>query len=234
MRHMSIAAALVAASAPALAEDAPGRSTLGLDATPLMEEVEHLRINAAPDYWAFAPFLRPRQSPDGAGAAAVAVAVNGLSGLPEAADAPMATEVALIEDDPAGAPPGSPPDVDAVAALADRALAASPAGNRPVEAWRPAADDLEGLTSLRRLLTGNEETAEDAAIVVFDQGALTGGESRPHAAVVGAYDPAAGRVLLLDPDLDRYVPYWVSDVKLAEAMLAAGGGVVMIGAGEGG
>jgi hypothetical protein len=87
------------------------------------------------------------------------------------------------------------------------------------EAWKPADDGPETRAALAALLAGNEESAEDALLVYYNQGVVTGDWDGPHVAVIGAHDAATGRVLILEVDQEWYVPYWTSEETLLAAML---------------
>jgi hypothetical protein len=232
---MRALALVVLAALTAMATSSPGSAQtvdpveddpkLGIDATPITAEFEYLQLNPAPDYWAFAPFVRPQQTSSACAVAAVTGAINGLAGLPASADEPITSQTAMLDrvgDDAwraLSAEGGEGATFDQLAAFTAEAVEASGLIGREVRSWRPPDNGLEATSTLREWLTANEASAEDAMLVYFNQGVLTGDRDGPHVAVIGAYDPAAGRVLILEVDQEWYVPYWSSDVRLLEAML---------------
>lgn len=74
------------------------------------------------------------------------------------------------------------------------------------------------LVRLRALLTAAAGNGRDVVIVSFDQGWLWGEPSVGHVSPVGDYDPANGRVLLMDVDGDHFGPLWLDDTDLLRAM----------------
>ena len=81
------------------------------------------------------------------------------------------------------------------------------------------ADDAATLDALRAALAANEGGAEDAILVYFNQGVVTGDWDGPHISPIGAYDAASDRVLILEVDQEWYIPYWTPVPVLLEAML---------------
>jgi hypothetical protein len=221
MRMLAMMLALVAL--PAAAQEA--RPKLGIDATPITQENEYLRLNEAPDYWAFAPFLRPQLTPSADSIAAVTAVLNGVAGLPDTSDAPIPSQEAMLDlvgrDDwrQVTAEGGAGVTFSQLEEFAKAAVDAAGPEGYDVAGWKPGSEDLNSISILREWLMANETSADDALLVYFNQGVLTGDGEGPHVALVGGYDPAAGRVLILEVDQEWHIPYWSSDVKLLEAML---------------
>ena len=87
------------------------------------------------------------------------------------------------------------------------------------ETLKPAPDDAATLDAVSGLLTANEASADDALLLYFKQGVVTGDWDGPHVAVIGAFDAAADRVLILEVDQEWYIPYWTPTPVLLRAML---------------
>jgi hypothetical protein len=91
-----------------------------------------------------------------------------------------------------------------------------------LQVWRPSDGSAATLEQLRELLAENEQSSADVIVGVFDQGVLTGDVNIGHVSPIAAYDQRNKRVLVMDVDREWYVPYWVSDELLLEAMLKPG------------
>jgi hypothetical protein len=87
------------------------------------------------------------------------------------------------------------------------------------EIFKPQPTSATMIEQLRAVLDANERTDRDVVLVYYNQGVLTGSWDGPHISPIGAYDADRHRVLIMDVDRQWYVPYWVSDAKLLEAML---------------
>ena len=75
------------------------------------------------------------------------------------------------------------------------------------------------LSALRGMLAANETSADDALLLYFNQGVVTGDWDGPHVSVIGAYDAEADRALILEVDQEWYIPYWTPVPILLDAML---------------
>jgi hypothetical protein len=84
---------------------------------------------------------------------------------------------------------------------------------------KPTSAGAQSLASIRNLLTANESSAGTVAMAYFNQGVLTGDWNGPHVSVIGAFDAATDRVLILDVDQDWYVPYWSPVDAFARALV---------------
>ena len=240
-------AALLACLLPLAAQAEEALPKLGPNAVPMTEDTAYLRSAPAPDFWAFAPFVKPQVTTSACSVAAVTAAVNGLAGLPALAEDTVMTQEALLDlvgrDDWAALSAEGGDGVTfaqleefTAAALTARGL------SHPVAAFRPSAADEATLAQVRELLAWNEQGADTAILVYFNQGVVTGDWDGPHVAPVGAYDAGTDRVLILEVDQEWYIPYWTPVPVLLEAMLkptsaehgpleGETGGFVMIGAG---
>ncbi|MEY8843282.1 phytochelatin synthase family protein, partial [Cribrihabitans sp. XS_ASV171] len=224
MNKTTILAAIGAlATLPAFAEDTAPK--LGPNAIPITERTEYLRSAAAPDYWAFTPFVKPQFTTSACSIASITAAVNGLRGLPANAEDTITTQPALLEA--AGSPEwaalsaegGDGVRFDQLATFA--ALAVEKLGmlDATVDSFKPASNDGDTLAEMREWLSANEASAKDVLSVYFNQGVVTGDWDGPHVAIIGAYDQAADMVLILEVDQDWYIPYWTPAPVLLEAML---------------
>jgi len=211
--------ALTVACAPAIAEDSP-MPKLGPLAVPLMAENDYLRRAPAPDFWAFHPFVHPQFTSSACGIASVTAALNGLRGLPALAEDMIPDQPALLEAI------GDPLWVELTAEGGDgitfaqlSELAAAGAAALEMEIGidaLPAATT--GEDTLRAALLANEAGADDAMLVYFNQGVVTGDWDGPHVALIGAFDAQTGRVLVLEVDQAWYTAYWTGFDTLVEAM----------------
>ena len=141
------------ATQPAAAQSLPKR---GMDAGPITGEFEFLQLIPAPDCGAFAPFVRPQTSPSAASVAAVAAAVNGLAGLPEAADQPgcVADPLERIGSDAWRAMSAEGGAGVTLARLADLTAAAVEASGPSGHAVRSGQPPANGLEAARSCATG--------------------------------------------------------------------------------
>ncbi|MCZ4279832.1 hypothetical protein O4H49_03520 [Kiloniella laminariae] len=203
---------------------------LGPFAVPITTDAGFLRTSPAPDYWAFASYVKPQFTSSACSIATVTATLNGLRGLPPHAEDTVTTQPALLElvADPVWSAV-SAEDGDGVmfdqledfTRKAVHALAQQDArlASWQVTSWKPATNDAATLASLRAQLAKNEASADDALMIYFNQGVLTGDWDGPHISLIGAYDAAQDRVLILEVDQEWYIPYWSPVPKLLEAML---------------
>lgn len=218
--RLALALCLTLSALPATAQDAP---KLGPNAVPITQDNAYLRANPAPDYWAFAPFVKPQFSSSACSIATVTAALNGLTGLPPMAEDLVTSQQSLlalvgnaewlalsVEDGEVGV------KFDQLADFTRQALTAT---NSPktVDTFHPK--DASEADAMRALLVQNEASASDALLVYFNQGVVTGDWDGPHISLIGAYDAQTDRVLILEVDQDWYIPYWTPASVLLDAML---------------
>jgi hypothetical protein len=197
---------------------------LGPDAVSVERSHAYLRRHAAPDFWRLGPYYVPQITGSACSVAAIAMLLNALRGLPAHNDDPLVTQEAVLQ---------------AVASEAWTRQTAENGGgvsfaefvsylhlsldafhlDAEVEVLKPGDNSPATLAELRRVLSANERTDRDIALVYFNQGVLTGAWDGPHISPIGAYDAARRRVLIMDVDRQWYIPYWASDEKLLAAML---------------
>ncbi|WP_189413532.1 phytochelatin synthase family protein [Neogemmobacter tilapiae] len=195
---------------------------LGPDAVPITADNAFLRQSPAPDYWAFSPFVKPQFTTSACSVASVTAALNGLAGLPAlSADAVM-TQPAMLERAASrewaalSAEGGAGVKFQQLVDFTSLALAARGMGQK-VTPFKPTGET--DLAALRALLTANEVSAQDALLLYFNQGVVTGDWDGPHVSLIGAYDAEQDRVLVLEVDQEWYVPYWTPVPVLLAAML---------------
>lgn len=216
-------AVFLAGLSSAIAEDAAPK--LGPNATPLPAETEYLRQNPAPDYWAFSAFVKPQFTTSACSIASVTAAVNGLRGLPSLAEETVLTQTALLETlgdstwSALSAEGGDGVTFDQLASYTSMSLAALDMTGFMVETFKPETSDDATLTQVRAILAANEVEANDVLLLYFNQGVVTGDWDGPHVALIGAYNAATDRVLILEVDQEWYIPYWTPVSVLLEAML---------------
>jgi hypothetical protein len=239
-----IASQLVAAAAG----EEPVRPKYAATTVRLARDNCYVRRCPAPDFWSLIPYYASQPDDHSCSSAAAAMVVNSLrSGRELRADEPLATPdsvVAAIEparwrDKLTAEGPGV--TLDELAELMRAALAGHDVADATVEVRRFDGHAAESRQKLVRLLAENERTSRDVIVVNFLQGALTGDPEGNvgHFALLGAYDAARGRVLVLDPDRRWYEPYWVPVKRLLEGMATIDGetgrlrGLIRVTAGEG-
>lgn len=228
MRNLPSACTIAAAAAlltltPARSEEAP-LPKLGPNAVPLTADTAYFRAAPAPDYWAFAAFVKPQFTSSACSVAAVTAAVNGLSGLPALAEDQVMTQPALL--DLTGIPEWSTLSAEGgdgvtfaqLVTFTEAAARARGLSHR-VSSFKPENGDAATLDDLRARLAANEASSDDVALVYFNQGVITGDWDGPHVSLIGAFDAAADRVLILEVDQDWYIPYWTPTPVLLDAML---------------
>ncbi len=220
---------------------------LGPNAVSILADHAYLTTAPAPDYWAFAPFVKPQFTSSACSIATVTAALNGLRGQPAMASETIMTQQNLL--DLTGSPEwaalsaedGDGVTFDQFTAFTLAAMTATGMTNRPVTPWQPGAATDDTLTALRKILADNEASADDAVMIYFNQGVVTGDWDGPHISLIGAYDAAQDRVLILEVDQEWYVPYWTPVPVLLDAMVKPApaeqgvlegqiGGTIVIGA----
>lgn len=220
MRTLALLALL--AASPAMAEE--DYAKLGPNAVSLDRDHGYLQSAAAPDFWALSPFVKPQFTTSACSIASVTAVVNGLSGLPEWASETVWTQSGLLEEmgnadwSTLSAEGGDGVTFDQLVSFTTDAFAFV---ELPVtvEVFHPETADETNLTTTRALLAANEASADTAVLVYFNQGVVTGDWDGPHVAVIGAYDAAQDRVLILEVDQEWYIPYWTPASVLLEAMV---------------
>ncbi|PTQ75193.1 phytochelatin synthase family protein [Celeribacter persicus] len=221
---LSSAVLFIALAQPGLAQNAP-LPKLGPNAIPVTQATEYLRSAPAPDYWAFAEFVKPQFTTSACGVASVTAAINGLAGLPANAEDTVMTQPDLLEAvgdahwSEISAEGGDGVMFDELVTYATEALPVAGLEGYAVSIFKPTDNSAESLATLRHWLALNEESADDAMLVYFNQGVVTGDWDGPHVSVIGAYDAAKDAVLILEVDQEWYIPYWTPAPVLLEAML---------------
>ncbi|WP_417261132.1 phytochelatin synthase family protein [Celeribacter sp.] len=221
---LSLSLALGTGLAAHAGDEAP-LPKLGSNATPVTEATDYLRSTPAPDYWAFAPYVKPQFTTSACGVATVTAAVNGLAGLPANAEDTVMTQPDLLEAvgdahwSEISAEGGDGVMFNDLVTYATAALPVAGLEGYGVTAFKPADASEATLEVIRNLLIQNEESADDALMVYFNQGVVTGDWDGPHVSLIGAYDAAKDEVLILEVDQEWYIPYWTPTAVLLEAML---------------
>ena len=221
MRALPLVLALFPLAAAAQDASAP---KLGPDAIPVTADTAYLRTNPAPDYWAFASFVKPQFTTSACSIATVTAALNGLAGLPPLAEDTVMTQPQLLDlvgDANWAALSAEGGDGVTFAQLESFAAEAATARGMSltVSSFHPEAATPETLDQARALLATNEASADDAMLVYFNQGVVTGDWDGPHISLIGAYDATLDRVLILEVDQEWYVPYWTPVPVLLDAMV---------------
>lgn len=220
----SLAALALCLPLPCLAQDDP-LPKLGPDAMPITEDFAFLQSAPAPDFWAYAPFVKPQFTTSACSIATVTAAVNGLAGLPPHAEDTVMSQTDMLElvgsDEWAAlsAEGGDGVTFWQLVDFAGMAVEAAGIGRYAVAPFNPAGAGEMEAGRLRELLIQNEASADDVGLIYFNQGVVTGDWDGPHIALVGAYDAARDMVLILEVDQEWYVHYWTPLPVLLEAMV---------------
>lgn len=223
MIYRLVIAAVLTATA-GMAQDAP-KPKLGPNAIAIEADHAYLQANPAPDYWAFAPFTKPQFTSSACSVASVTAAVNGLAGLPTGAEDEVMLQPQLLELvgdtawTEASAEEGIGVTFDQLAEVTQKSLTARKLDGYSVDTFHPTSDDEATKTQLRQALSANEASASDVMMIYFNQGVVTGDWDGPHISLIGAYDAATDRVLVLEVDQQWYTPYWTPTDVLLAAML---------------
>ena len=212
----------LACASPAFAQDALPK--LGENAFSITEDTTYLRQADAPDYWAFSAFVKPQFTTSACSIATVTAALNGIAGLPEAAEDTVLTQEGLLElvgsEEWAAlsAEGGDGVTFDQLVDFTAKSIAATGL-ERTLAVFHPEAVTEDTLAEARTMLIMNESTADNAMMVYYNQGVVTGDWDGPHIALIGAYDAENDRVLILEVDQEWYIPYWTPLPVLMEAMV---------------
>ena len=213
--------------AAAVAQIHEPKPKLASAAVPLLRPDDYVRSHPAPDFWTLLAFYVPQATDAACSVASITMALNAVRGLPPFAADAIITQQRLLErvaDErwTAATAQGGPgvtwAELEGYFMQGLRAYQVPAA----VETWRPSDASPATLQHLRALLAGNEQSSADVVVGVFDQGVLTGDVNIGHVSPIAAYDQQNKRVLVMDVDREWYVPYWVSDELLLEAMLRPG------------
>jgi Phytochelatin synthase len=217
---------LVTTGVPLRADKFPDENSkpkLGIHALPLQHSHDYLQRRDAPDYWVLSPFYVSQTTSSDCSVATLAIALNALRGLPRLAKEPLITQAALRERLGPELAEKTRDRGEGVRFAEFRkfllmALEAYELDAR-IELFRPGDSSPAMLQQLRQILSANERSSDDIALVYYNQGVVTGDWDGPHLSPIGAYDAERGRVLILDVDRKWYGPYWTPEEKLLEAML---------------
>jgi hypothetical protein len=222
MRSLAALVLLLSISC-AQALEAP-KPKLGPEAVPILQDNDYLRHAPAPDYWTLSAFYVPQATSSDCSAAAIAMTLNALRGLPANADQEIVTEDSLLETVQDDAWIGEVEEDGPGVTFSEtqryirESLDNFELRSATITAVVPKPDDAAGLDAFRKALADNEASAKDVMLVYYNQGAVTGDWDGPHISAIGAYDSARDRALIMDVDRDWYVPYWTSSKTLFAAL----------------
>lgn len=213
---------LMAFAQPLHAEET-NKPKFGPLAVPITADNGHLRMSAAPDYWAMSPYSVSQQTSSACSLASLAMLTNALRGLPGGAQDELITQDGLLDAvDSRKWREQTREDGDGVsfADLVERTETSLKAFDikATVSANHVGTEAKATLEAFRKALAANEKSANDMIVVYFNQGAVTGDWDGPHVSPIGAYDANHDRVLIMDIDRAWYVPYWTSTETLFKAM----------------
>lgn len=198
---------------------------LGPNASSIIGDHAFLQSATAPDYWAYSPFDKPQFTSSACSIASVTMALNGLRGLPLLSSQRVLTQQRVLQD--VGLPSWTQESAEGGDGVTFAELrrytraSLNHYGMRTatMDVFKPATVDDASLARIRSMLAANEQSANTVALIYFNQGVLTGDWNGPHVSVIGAYDAATDRVLVLDVDQEWYIPYWSPVQALAQAFI---------------
>jgi hypothetical protein len=197
---------------------------LGTNAVPITADNAYIRTNDAPDYWAFAPFVKRQFTTPACSIATITAAQNGLIGLaPNAEDTIMTPQVLLVETDDATwselfAEGGDGVTLQQFVDYTKLGLTAMHMDRTGTES-HTAEVTPEPTEQVGTMLAANEASADYALLLYFNQGVVTGDWDGPDISLIGAYDAAKDAVLILEVDQEWYIPYWRPVDVLMQAMI---------------
>lgn len=221
---LAMTAVLLSAPAIAWAQEEEDYPKLGPDALIFTADTSYLRNAPAPDFWAFSAFVKPQFTTSACSIASVTAAINGIMGQPEWASETIMTQEDLLELTAnaewaaLSAEGGDGVTFQQLADFTAEAMAAVGLDGT-VTSFQPTMADATNKGQIVEMLSLNELTADDAIMVYFNQGVVTGDWDGPHVALIGAYDATTDRVLILEVDQEWYLPYWTSVDVLLDAMV---------------
>jgi hypothetical protein len=195
-------------------------------AVPLSEDADYLRGAPASDYWSLAPYYLGQRDDVSCSLAALTTLVNAARrDVRLSADDTPVTQDALFERVNSAvwrrglAPNGEGVTLDELAELTRAGLASYGVPTDALEVRHVADASRPELEAFRARLRSNEAGTDDWIVLNFLASVYVGTGDYGHFALVGAYDAARARVLVMDPDREYYEPYWVPD-EVALAGLA--------------
>jgi hypothetical protein len=117
-------------------------------------------------------------------------------------------------------PGGDGVTLDELADLAGQSLAACGIPQFEMDVMHVDRVTLAARTSVRHTLTEIASSAALFLVANFLHGVYTGDPHGTvgHYALIAGYDPAQSSVLVLDPDIRDYQPYWVSEEVFLDGM----------------
>jgi hypothetical protein len=206
-------------ASPAATPSAPVRTPkYAAGSVPLSRDPAYLRRAAAPDFWALVPYYVGQRDDISCSLASLTMLVNAARrNTPLTSDDPLVTQPLLRQRVASAiwetglAPGGEGVTLDQLALLARQSLRAFGMMPDRVQVTHVSEPSAEALATLRRALLDSEASSDDWLVLNFLDRIYVGTGDYGHIAPVGAYDAAARRVLILDPDRTWYEPYWIPD-----------------------
>jgi hypothetical protein len=193
---------------------------------PLSLEHEYFRHHAAPLFWKLIPYYVPQEE-HACSAASIVMMLNALNSSRELKSTDeLVRQKPLIEkvNNPVwkkAIESGHCLDLDALAAVLKDVLKIYDQKEATVEVTHIFDQGPGPRKALHEALVAAESGKGGFVLANFIQGILTGdpeGMEAGHMSLVGAYDVAKKRVLILDVDRQWYEPYWVAEETLLKGM----------------
>ena len=195
------------------------------DVVPLSRANGFFRNNDAPDFWALMPYHTGQTTNSACSLATATILLNGMRrNVPLGQGDPLLTGESILDRTADKAwkkatdEDGGGVSLEQFASILRKAFKAHGFAAAGADAVYQSSNFASGELEFERDLIKDAGSARDFIILNFDQGYVMDDVSVGHFAIVGAYDKATRRILILDPDRDWYEPYWAPIGKVYRSM----------------
>ncbi|KTD36621.1 Phytochelatin synthase [Legionella nautarum] len=186
---------------------------------------DYFQTNHSPLYWRVSPYYLPQLTDSSCSLASATMIVNAVRSHQQLmTDQPLAAQDELLNQvndqrwREAVKQGGDGVALHQLKIYLEKALTVYGIKNFSVVVKQMSANAKENESSLHQTLIESESTGKTFIIANFNQKFFTDFENVGHFSPIGAYDEAARRVLIMDPDRKLYEPYWVPEQLLLKSM----------------